>query len=189
MWASAIPSGGIAAAGHTLGVTARRYEFANIRRRRRVGCSGLVCYHGIRRKEKHLRPALMSNHLSRSAAPVLSVGAMTRCASSLLPAMARHSASGAWPEGRHAGACDGRGGHDERPLGSRSRRSLTTARGRGASDLCILFEFGCGRADSIASLCPLIHYSLRERLLDLSARQRGESDLFVNQARLESRQS
>ena len=57
------------------------------------------------------------------------------------------------------------------------------------SDLCILLEFGCGITDSIESLCPLTYYSLRERLLDLSARQRGESDLLVNHARLESRQS
>src|SRR5271166_7119270 len=57
MWASAIPSGGIVAAGlHRRRRSQTRHEFANIRRRRRVGCSELVCYHGIRRKEKHLRP-------------------------------------------------------------------------------------------------------------------------------------
>jgi len=57
MWASAIPSGGIVAAGlRGRRRSQTRREFANIRRRRRVGCSELVCYHVIRRKEKHLRP-------------------------------------------------------------------------------------------------------------------------------------
>src|ERR1700737_4224465 len=56
------------------------------------------------------------------------------------------------------------------------------------SDLRVLPEFGCNVAGSVECLDTLAPDSVSERLVNLFARHRGYSDLFIHQAGLESRE-